>query len=87
MERFNCSSTHLRGKSAIVTIGMNLAKKCFAVHGINRAGKPMLVKPTVARSKLLELIASLPPCTIGMEACSGAHHSTSVHGPWPHCSP
>ena len=44
------------------------------MHGVNRAGKPVLVKPTVARSKLLELIASLPPCTIGMEACSGAHH-------------
>ena len=59
---------------AIVTIGIDLAKNVFAVHGINEAGKPMLVKPTVARSKLLELIASLPPCTIGMEACSGAHH-------------
>jgi transposase len=32
------------------------------------------VRPTVARDKLYELIAALPPCTIGMEACSGAHH-------------
>ena len=75
MERFNCSSTHLRGEvMAIVTIGIDLAKNVFAVHGVNEAGKPVLVKPTVARGKLLELIASLPPCTIGMEACSGAHH-------------
>jgi len=59
---------------AIVTIGIDLAKNVFAVHGVNEAGKPVLVKPTVARGKLLELIASLPPCTIGMEACSGAHH-------------
>jgi transposase len=44
------------------------------VHGVNEAGKPELVKPCVARGKLLELIASLPPCTIGLEACSGAHH-------------
>ncbi len=59
---------------AIVTIGIDLAKNVFAVHGVNEAGKPVLIKPTVARGKLLELIASLPPCTIGMEACSGAHH-------------
>ena len=58
---------------AIVTVGIDLAKSVFAVHGINEAGKPELVKPTVPRSKLLELIVSLPPCTIGMEACSGAH--------------
>jgi transposase len=41
---------------------------------VNEAGKPELVRPNVARGKLHELIASLPACTIGMEACSGAHH-------------
>ena len=34
----------------------------------------MLVRPDVARSALVELVANLPPCLIGMEACSGAHH-------------
>jgi transposase len=34
----------------------------------------VLVRPSVARGKLLELVAALPPCLIGMEACSGAHH-------------
>jgi len=34
----------------------------------------MLVRLSVARDKLLELIATLPPCLIGMKACSGAHH-------------
>ena len=58
----------------IVTVGIDLAKNVFAVHGVNQAGKPELVRPDVKRAKLLELIASLPPCTIGMEACSGAHH-------------
>jgi transposase len=58
----------------IVFIGIDLAKNVFAVHGVNDAGKPALVKPAVPRGKLLELIVSLPPCTIGMEACSGAHH-------------
>ena len=49
----------------IVFVGIDLANNVFAVHG---------VKPSVARAKLLELVAALPPCTIGLEACSGAHH-------------
>ena len=59
---------------AIVTVGIDLAKNVFAVHGVDEAGQPALVRPSVARAKLLELVASLPPCLIGMEACSGAHH-------------
>jgi transposase len=59
---------------AIVTVGIDLAKSVFAVHGVDVSGKPELVRPEVRRAKLLELIAKLPPCLIGMEACSGAHH-------------
>ena len=59
---------------AIVSVGIDLAKNVFAVHGVDASGKPALVRPTVPRAKLLELIAALPPCLIGMEACSGAHH-------------
>jgi transposase len=59
---------------AIVTVGIDLAKNVFAVHGVDASGKPALVRPSVSRGKLLELVASLPPCLIGMEACSGAHH-------------
>lgn len=59
---------------AIITVGIDLAKNVFAVHGVNEAGKAELVKPKVLRAALLELIATLPPCLIGMEACSGAHH-------------
>ena len=58
----------------IVFVGIDLAKNVFAVHGVNPAGKPELVRPSVPRAKLHEMIAALPPCTIGMEACSGAHH-------------
>ena len=58
----------------IVTIGIDLAKNVFAVHGVNATGQPALVRPSVARDNLLELIASLPPCLFGMEACSGLHH-------------
>ena len=59
---------------AIVTVDIDLAKNVFAVHGVNDAGKAELVRPEVPRAKLLELIAHLTPCLIGMEACSGAHH-------------
>ena len=59
---------------AIVFVGIDLAKNVFAVHGVNPAGKPERVHPSAPRAKLHEMIAALPPCTIGMEACSGAHH-------------
>ena len=60
----------------ILTVGIDLAKNVFALHGVNEAGKPELKRPAVPRAKLLELVATLPPCTIGMEACSGAHYRT-----------
>jgi transposase len=58
----------------VVTVGIDLAKNVFAVHGVDGAGKAVLVKPRVSRDQLLALIAQLPPCLIGMEACSGAHY-------------
>ena len=57
---------------SIVIVGIDLAKNVFAVHGVDATGKPVLVRPSASRAKLLELIATLPPCLIGMEACSGA---------------
>jgi transposase len=59
---------------AIVTLGIDLAKNVFALHGVDATGCAVLVRPSVPRGKLLELLASLPSCLIGMEACSGAHH-------------
>ena len=59
---------------AIVTVGIDLAKNVFAVHGVDESGNAVLIRPSVKRAALLELVAELPPCLIGMEACSGAHH-------------
>lgn len=59
---------------AIVHVGIDLAKNVFAVHGVNEQGIAVLRQPKVARGKLVELVAALAPCVIGMEACSGAHH-------------
>jgi transposase len=57
----------------ITTVGIDLAKSVFTVHGVDRLGRTVLRK-TIRREKLMELVAALPPCLIGMEACSGAHH-------------
>jgi len=49
-----------RGKSiAILYVGIELAKNVFAVHGVNEAGKDELVRPTVPRSKLHQVIAAI----------------------------
>ena len=57
----------------ITTVGIDLAKSVFSLHGVEEAGKTQLRK-TVSRAKLLEVVAQLEPCLIGMEACTGAHH-------------
>ncbi|MGP2471175.1 IS110 family transposase [Yersinia sp. 2540 StPb PI] len=56
---------------AVVTVGIDLAKNVFAVHGVDKNGNAVLVKPKVDRQRCPN---SLPPCVIGMEACSGAHY-------------
>lgn len=59
---------------AIIATGIDLAKSVFAVHGVDESGTAQLRQPKVSRGNLNALIAALPPCVIGMEACSGAHH-------------
>src|SRR5258708_35904742 len=56
----------------ITTVGIDLAKSVFSLHGVDGAGRVML-RRTVRRDQLLEVVAGLSPCLIGMEACSGAH--------------
>ncbi|MFC0691343.1 IS110 family transposase, partial [Paraburkholderia humisilvae] len=50
---------------SIVTIGIDLAKNVFAVHGVDENGKAMLIKPRVPRDQLATLISQLPVCLIG----------------------
>ena len=57
----------------IMTVGIDLAKYVFSVHSIDEDGKVAL-RRNVNRDQMVELIATLPPCVIAMEACSGAHH-------------
>src|SRR5690554_4863714 len=57
----------------VTTIGIDLAKTVFSIHGTNQHGK-VVVRKRLNRPKLLAFFAQLPPCLIGMEACSGAHY-------------
>src|SRR3970040_2229760 len=56
----------------ITTVGIDLAKAVFSLHGVDGAGRVVL-RRTVRRDQLVEVVAGLAPCLIGMEACSGAH--------------
>jgi transposase len=55
------------------TIGLDLAKNIFQVHGSDAEGK-VLVRRRLRRAEVLEFFAGARPCLVGMEACAGAHH-------------
>jgi transposase len=57
----------------ISTIGLDLAKSVFQVHGADASGAPVLRKK-LRRDAVLGFFARLPPCLVAMEACAGAHH-------------
>jgi len=57
----------------ITTIGIDLAKNVFQVHGANERGKTVLRKQ-LRREQVAAFFANLPSCLIGMEACGSAHH-------------
>ena len=56
----------------ITTLGIDLAKRVFALHGVNAAGQIKL-RQVCRRDELVGIVAQLPLCLIGMEACSVAH--------------
>jgi transposase len=57
----------------ITTIGLDLAKRVFQVHGVDATGK-VIVRKALRRAQVLPFFAKLPPCLIGMEACGTSHH-------------
>src|SRR5262245_6731593 len=57
----------------ITTIGVDLAKNLFQVHGIDAAEK-VVVRKQLRRAQVTKFFAALPPCLIGMEACATAHY-------------
>jgi transposase len=57
----------------ITTVGIDLAKNVFQVHGVNEFGKAVL-KKQLKREQMAAFFANMPPTLIGMEACGSAHH-------------
>lgn len=55
------------------TIGVDLAKQVFAIHGVDQHGKTVLRK-TLRRAQMVEFFTRLTPCTVAMEACGTAHY-------------
>ena len=57
----------------ITTIGLDLAKRVFQVHGVDAAGN-IVVRKALRRAQVLPFFAKLSPCLIGIEACGTSHH-------------
>ena len=58
--------------SEIITVGLDLAKTVFQVHGADGSGQPVVHKK-LRRAQVLEFFGQLPSCVVAMEACGGAH--------------
>src|SRR6202165_4045672 len=57
----------------ITTIGLDIAKNVFQVHGIDAAEK-VVVRKQLRRSQIMGFFEGLPRCLVGMEACATSHH-------------
>ena len=57
----------------ITTIGLDIAKNVFQVHGID-AKEKVVARKQLRRSQMITFFKALPPCLIGMEACATAHY-------------
>jgi transposase len=57
----------------VITIGVDLAKSVFQVHGVDAEGV-IVVRRQLRRRQVLPFFEKLPPCLVGMEACATSHH-------------
>ncbi len=57
----------------VITIGLDLAKSVFQVHGVDASGKPIICRQ-LRRRQVLAFFKKLPPCLVGMEACATSHY-------------
>ncbi len=57
----------------VATIGLDLAKNLFQVHGVDADGR-VLIRKQLRRNQVLAFFKTLSPCLVGMEACATAHH-------------
>ena len=57
----------------VTTIGLDIAKSVFQVHGIDAAGQ-VVIRRQLKRRYVLAFFERLPPCLVGIEACASSHH-------------
>ena len=57
----------------VATIGLDLAKNVFQLHGVDAAGQ-VVVRRRLRRAEVMPFFTRLASCLVGMEACAGAHH-------------
>jgi transposase len=58
---------------AVTTIGLDIAKSVFQVHGIDAEGRA-LIRRRLKRRYVVAFFQKLPPCLVGIEACAMSHH-------------
>jgi len=58
---------------AITTIGLDIAKSVFQVHGVDAGGR-LVVRRQLKRRHVLSFFQKVPPCLVGIEACASSHH-------------
>ena len=64
---------------AITTIGFDIAKSVFQVHGVDAAGQ-VIVRRQLKRRQVIAFFQKLPPCLVGIEACASSHYwSRELH--------
>ena len=57
----------------VTTIGLDIAKSVFQVHGVDAAGQ-VVIRRKLKRRYVLAFFQKLPPCLVGIEACASAHY-------------
>ena len=62
----------------ITTIGLDIAKSVFQVHGVDAAGQ-VVIRRQLKRRYVLAFFQKLPPCLIGIEACASSHYWSRFH--------
>src|SRR6266581_4106595 len=58
---------------AVTTIGLDIAKSVFQVHGVDAEGK-VIIRRKLKRRYVAAFFQKLPPCLVGVEACASSHH-------------
>src|SRR5438067_12097927 len=63
----------------VTTLGLDLAKRVFQVHGVDAAGK-VVIRRRLQRSEMAAFFSDLPACVVGIEACATAQHLARLMG-------